>query len=125
MDLKSLARSRGTNLKRVAEECGIPPTTLYAISRGDTNFDNVGIGTAIKVAGALDMSVEELYTGKPTVTYTAISLSGYGDVEPNGSKSGDPPPNDEERELLKLYRNLPPKGRRAVMAGLRDFAGKQ
>lgn len=124
MDLKSLARSRGTNLKRVAEECGIPPTTLYAISRGDTNFDNVGIGTAIKVAGALDMSVEELYTGKTTVTYAAINLSEYGDAEPNGSESDDPPLNDDERELVELFRSLPPKGRHAVLVGLRDFAGR-
>ena len=121
MDLKSLARSRGTNLKRVAEECGIPPTTLYAISRGDTNFDNVGIGTAIKVAGALDMSVEELYTGKPTVTYTAISLSGYGNAEPNGSESDDPPLNDDERELVSYFRQLTPSGKHAILAGLKEL----
>lgn len=64
MDLKQLARKQGTNLKKVAERCGIPPTTLYAISRGDTNFDNVGIGIAIKVARELGMTVEELYTGE-------------------------------------------------------------
>lgn len=87
MNLKQLARDRGTNLKKVAEKCGIPPTTLYAISRGDTNFDNVGISIAIKVAGELGMTVEELYTGE---------------IKPMPL----PELPSDERELLSLYRRM-------------------
>lgn len=65
MNLKELARSRGTNLKKVAEQSGVPASTLYAISSGDTNFEKVGISTFMKVADALGMSAEELYTGEP------------------------------------------------------------
>lgn len=64
MNLKELARARGTNLKKLAESCGMPPSTLYAISSGDTNFDKVGISTFMKIADALDMSAEELYRGE-------------------------------------------------------------
>ena len=92
MDLKNLARSKGTNLKRIAEESGIPPTTLYAISRGDTNFDNVGISTAIKVANALGMTVEELYSGDNAKLSTM-------------SFSSDKMTFDE-LELLQLYRRM-------------------
>lgn len=96
MNLKELARSKGTNLKQVAEKCGIPPTTLYAISRGDTNFENVGIDTVIKVAKALDMTAEELYTGEPSVNYAVVRL---------GERS------DEEEKLLEMYREMDPEYR--------------
>lgn len=61
MNLKELAKAKGTNLKKVAERCGVPASTLYAISCGDTTFDNVGIGLFMKIADALDMTSEDLY----------------------------------------------------------------
>jgi len=103
MDLKKLAREKGTNLKQVAEKCGIPPTTLYAISRGDTNFDNVGIGIAIKVADALGMTVEELYTGKEH-TVPVLTLDW------------------EERQLVRLYRSLDEEHRNLLMSTAKTFA---
>ena len=33
--------------------------------------------------------------------------------------------SDEEEELIELFRMLPPKGKHAVLVGLRDFAQKQ
>ncbi len=51
-------------MKKVAEKCGLPPSTLYAISSGDTNFENVGISTFVKIADALGMTADELYMGK-------------------------------------------------------------
>lgn len=105
MKLKELARERGTNLKQVAEKCGIPPTTLYAISRGDTNFDNVGIGTAIKVANALGMTVEELYTGKKA------QLSAYSR-----------PLDDDELSLISDYRDSSKEGRKAIEATARAMS---
>ena len=103
MDLKRLARSKGTNLKQVAEKCGIPPTTLYAISRGDTNFDNVGISTAMKVANALGMTVEQLYTGE---------------VDPPAEIMHD----SEEHELIYLYRNMSPDMQKTLVETARNFA---
>ena len=97
MDLKRLAREKGTNLKRVAEQCAIPPSTLYAISRGDTNFGNVGIDTAIKVANALGMTVEELYTGEA----------------PEASRDSEISP--DESRLLRMFRMMDAKGRCAML----------
>lgn len=88
MNLKEIARSRGTNLKRIAEQCNIPPSTLYAISSGDTNFDNVGISIAIKVAESLGMTVEELYTGKEQPKNEPLTLS------------------PDERKLVDLFRRM-------------------
>jgi len=92
MNLKELARVRGTNLKKVAEQSGIPASTLYAISSGETNFDNVGIGVFKKVANALGMTADELYTQELTSeqdkSNNAITLS------------------QDEQELLDCYRAL-------------------
>ena len=60
MNLKELAREKGTNVKRLAEKCGVTPSTLYAISSGETNADNIGIDLFLKISGALGMSAEEL-----------------------------------------------------------------
>lgn len=94
MNLKDLARAKGTNLKRVAEECGIPPTTLYAISRGDTNFDNIGIGIAMKVARCLGITVEELYTGVPA-----------------DKREPQPGLSQEDRMLISLFHSMSAQGR--------------
>ena len=98
MNLKELARKKGTNLKKVAESCGIPPTTLYAISRGDTNFDNVGIGTMIKVAGALGMTAEELYKGD----YEDVGFSQLTDFARRFATDNEP----DVVELVRLYESM-------------------
>lgn len=95
MNLKELARHRGTNLKQVAEKCGIPASTLYAISRGDTNLDNVGIDTFLKLSGALGMDAQELMN------------------EMNGVSNSTRPParqeealSTDEQRLVALYRKM-------------------
>ena len=95
MNLKELARHRGTNLKQVAEKCGIPASTLYAISRGDTNLDNVGIDTFLKLSGALGMDAQELMN------------------EMNGVSNSTRPParqeedlSTDEQKLVALYRKM-------------------
>lgn len=86
MNLKEIAKMRGTNLKQVAEKCGVPASTLYAISSGDTNFEKVGIGLFIQIADALNMTPDELY-GRNT--------------EP---KEGRVPINPDEEELVMMFR---------------------
>lgn len=107
MNLKELARSKGTNLKQVAEKCGIPPTTLYSISRGDTNFDNVGINTAIKVANALGITVEELYTGESKQRPHARQMR----------------VSDKERRLVELYREMDAQYRAMLLKSAEAYAG--
>ena len=96
MNLKELARHRGTNLKQVAEKCGIPASTLYAISRGDTNLDNVGIDTFLKLSGALGMDAQELMNEMNGVSNSA---------RPPARQEEDGLPPDE-RSLLNLYRKM-------------------
>ena len=97
MNLKELARSRGTNLKQIAEKCNVPPSTLYAISRGDTNFDNIGISLFMKIADALGMQPEELYGREPE----QVTKNGYE--------------NSEEYELLRIFRQMNAQGRERLL----------
>jgi len=107
MNLKELARARGTNLKRLSEECGIPASTLYAISSGETNFDNVGIGLFVKLANALMIDTDDLYR----MNFDASEIS---EMEFDASDKDDTAVNDnrivelspDEKELLSCYRSV-------------------
>lgn len=119
MNLKELARQRGTNIKQVAEKCGIPASTLYAISRGDTNLENVGIDTVIKVAGALGMTAEELYLGPDCWESMKRDAVQYSETHS---------PFDElaistiESELIGLFRSMNAHGREQLMVFARGCA---
>jgi len=109
MNLKELARSRGTNLKQIAEKCNIPASTLYAISSGDTNFDHVGISTFMQIANALDLSAEDLYRGdsEKTTEYRYVFIV------------------DEKKEmdeLAEIMRSITKEGRRQLMVYARGIA---
>ena len=108
MNLRDIAKSRGTNLKKIAEKCDVPPSTLYAISSGDTNFENVGIGLFMKIADALDMTPEELYGSETHVDYAMVDMSKADSVD--------------ERELLALFRNMDDRHRALLMDNARSFA---
>ena len=62
MNLKEFARSKGTNIKQIATKTGIAPTTLYAISSGETALDNVGISLFITLSECLNCTTDELYS---------------------------------------------------------------
>ena len=102
MNLKEIAKSRGTNLKKVAEKCGVPASTLYAISSGDTNYENVGIGLFMKIAKALDMTPDELYEIESRVEYAVVELKDELTVD--------------EMELLDYYRYLDDDGKKQVLS---------
>jgi transcriptional regulator with XRE-family HTH domain len=110
MNLKELAKSRGTNLSRIADQTGIPKSTLYAISQGETAFENVGISTFIKLGEALGMSVEEVFES-PNIT--PEELASY---HARKNEIG------EEGELLDIYRSLDDRGRRVLMSTARALA---
>lgn len=113
MNLKELAKSKGTNIKKVAEKCNVPPTTLYAISDGKTNLGNVGIDTFMKVARALDMTAESLMAEIGTeVNYDVASFSDDDEKIVSG----------EEFELVKLYRRMQPEQKRLLMENARAFS---
>lgn len=113
MNLKELAKSKGTNIKKVAEMCNVPPTTLYAISDGKTNLDNVGIGTFIKVAHALDMTAEALMAEIGGEIHYAIVE--FCDTDEKSA-------NSDELELVKLYRSLQPEHKALLLDNARAFA---
>ena len=110
MNLKEIAKAKGTNIKRLAESCGIPASTVYAISSGDTNADNVGIGVTMKLAAALDMTVDELYAQMSGFEYAVVQLPAEETV------------SSDERELLELYRRMDPAQRLAFMEVARSMA---
>lgn len=113
MNLKELAKSKGTNIKRIAETCGIPASTLYAISSGETTFDNVGIGAFRKVAAELGMTSDELYGAVADVHYAVVSLS-------DDDERDDRP--SHEKELLDILRNITPEGVNQLMIYARGIA---
>ena len=92
MNLKDYARSKSTNIKKLAEQIGVTPSTLYAISNGSTNFDNIGISLFNKIADALNVSTDELYKtlrfGNEETSEDEFALS------------------SEELQLLYLYRMI-------------------
>lgn len=112
MNLKDLAKSKGTNVKRLAERCGVPASTLYAISSGETNIENVGIDVFLKIADGLGMCAEDLrMTLSDGIDYGVVSLSG-GDIRSVG----------DEAELLSLYRRMVDEDKRTFMEMARALA---
>lgn len=112
MNLKELARQKGTNIKKLSEKCGLPASTLYAIASGDTNLDNVGIDIFMRIARALDMSAEQLKKTMESddVMYAVVEL-------PTEKRLAS-----DERELLSLYRRMDAENRARMMDNARAFA---
>ena len=110
MNLKELAKSKGTNIKQIAEKCGIPASTLYEISNGGTNVDNVGIDIFLKVSHVLGMSAEQLMGEIGDVRYTMVELP----MEEMATA--------EERELLDLFRKMGDSDRAVLLDTARRFA---
>lgn len=114
MNLKELAKTKGTNIKRIAETCGIPASTLYAISSGETTFDNVGIGAFRKVAAELGMTSDELYANVTNVNYMAVRLDDITEDKPSG--------NPDEQRLVELYRAMDADYREMLMKSAVAYA---
>lgn len=112
MNLKELAKLRGTNLKRISEHTQIPASTLYAISQGETTFDNVGVSRFLKLADALGMTAEQLHA-LPTVTPENVN-SYIGAIEDS----------DMDSELSDVYGTLDEQGKAALLTMARALSRK-
>ena len=111
MNLREYCKTKGTNIKQLAEKLGIAPSTLYSISNGETSPDNVGISLFMSIASALDCTTEELHHVLTTdeVHYAFVEL-------PDDEMSID------ERELLTLYRNMDEKHQSLLLENARAFS---
>ena len=96
MNLKQLCKEKGTNINKLADKVGVPPSTLYAISRGDTTLDNVGVSTFIAISSELGYTTDELYS----------LLSG----EPESSQL-----SSDEQELVDIMRSITPQGQQQLL----------
>lgn len=68
--IQDLFAERKLKVAPFARENDIQPAALYAIIRGKTQFENIGITLFLKIAKGLGMSAEELYYGTPTAAPT-------------------------------------------------------
>lgn len=83
------------SIPKMAREIGLPQNTIYhALERG---LDNTTRKTSNTILHALYGSSE----------YAVVNLW-----------------SDSERELIELYRALPEKGKRALLAGLREYGNQ-
>lgn len=103
MNLKQLCKYKGTNISKLAEKIGVPGSTLYAISSGDTTLDNVGVSTFIAMASELGYTTDELYS----------LLSGAPE---------SPQLSDDEQELVDIMRSITPQGQQQLLVFARGIA---
>lgn len=103
MNLKQLCKEKGTNISKLAEKTSLPPSTLYAISSGDTTLDNVGVSTFIAIASALNYTTDELYS----------LLSGEAET---------PQLSDDEQEIIRIMRSVTAEGKNQLLIYARGIA---
>lgn len=63
--IAALLVNRGLKPATFANQIGVPTSTIYSITRGNTKFENISIGVFMKIAHGLGMTAEELYYGEP------------------------------------------------------------
>ena len=107
MNLRDFCKERGTNIKRVAEQLGIAPSTLYSISSGETSLDNVGISLFMDVAHALGCTADELHG---ILSGTDCGFTEHGQL------------TERESELLGIMRNVTNEGANQILIFARGVA---
>lgn len=103
--LRELRKKKGMTQDQLAQAVGATKRQIGAWERGENELP---MDYADAIAELFDCSIDNL-AGR--IHYAVVRLD-------------DPPLNDDERELVDLFRSLPQKGRHAVLVGLRDFAGR-
>lgn len=62
--IKELLEAKKEKPASFAKKIGVPTSTMYSITRGNTKFENISIGVFMKIAHGLGMTAEELYYGE-------------------------------------------------------------
>lgn len=62
VNLTELIRSRGFSITNLAKVSGVPLTTVATLARGEREFKNATVATALKLSQVLGLTVEEMYT---------------------------------------------------------------
>jgi len=107
-NLKQLRKDAGwKNADDFARSIGMPPKTYRNYEQG---IRSIGLDVAAQICNALDCSINDLIPER--VEYAFVPLD------------DDKKLTSEEIELVTIYRSLPPKGKHAVLVGLRDYASK-
>lgn len=94
-------KARGFTQEQLALEVG---TTQQTIQRWESGQTDPKASDVARISNALGITVS--------------FIMGVDNEQENA------PITDDERELIELFRMLPPKGKHAVIVGLRDFAQK-
>ena len=108
--LSELIEQKKSNVNEIAKIANVSPQTLYSMIKRDSM--KVDIEVLIKVSNALGVNVEYFYN-----KYVAAKLS----PEPNKFLTTD------EQKLIKKYRTLDERGKKAVDDTLQreyEFANK-
>ena len=95
-------KARGFKQEQLALEVG---TTQQTIQRWESGQTDPKASDVARISNALGITVS--------------FIMGVDNEQENA------PITDDERELIELFRMLPPKGKHAVLVGLRDFAQNQ
>lgn len=100
--LKALMYSKSMNGVQLVQVAGVPKSTVYDILAGKANGLNIGVDKMLKIAAALDVTVEQLY-GR------SIPISLY--------RSPDP----DEQRLLDQFNAMDDEGKEKAISYLEDL----
>ena len=100
--LSEIMEKRGINANELAKVSGVPKSTVYNLVKGEVDPSKIYVDHIVKIAKALDVTVEELYGHKiPEPTPQRMSLT------------------DDERELLAAWRRASDAARESVLMVLK------
>lgn len=63
--IQDAMRAKGMTAAALSKASGVPYGTVYDIARGKTEIDKMEVGKFLRIARALGMSADELYTSIP------------------------------------------------------------
>lgn len=104
--IAELLNELGMRPATFAEKIGVPSSTIYSIVNGKQKFEKIEIGTFIKIARGLGMTVEELYFGtyeidpalsEITATYRQTTPEGKRFMSANAKTVREVYPTDEAK----------------------------
>lgn len=98
--LQKLLEARGLKTAQFAKLANVSNSTVDDILKGKTNDENVGVDKVLRMAEALDVSVEYLYGRNERLAASNFQLT------------------DTEKEIIVQYRKADEVGRAIVLRSL-------